>query len=91
MKISVKRMRKLILEYREVKEISDLAFLNLMTTPTLIADCLELALQFGMIMMFACAFPLAFAFAALVNSFAFVVFGLVYQYRFISYLHRMIF
>lgn len=30
-------------------------------------DCLELALQFGMIMMFACAFPLAFAFAALNN------------------------
>ncbi|KAK7859921.1 anoctamin-like protein [Quercus suber] len=31
------------------------------------ADCLELALQFGMIMMFACAFPLAFAFATLNN------------------------
>ncbi|XP_065617394.1 anoctamin-like protein At1g73020 isoform X2 [Quercus suber] len=30
-------------------------------------DCLELALQFGMIMMFACAFPLAFAFATLNN------------------------
>ncbi|KAG6575489.1 Anoctamin-like protein, partial [Cucurbita argyrosperma subsp. sororia] len=30
-------------------------------------DCLELALQFGMIMMFASAFPLAFAFAALNN------------------------
>ncbi|KAM7476033.1 hypothetical protein LguiB_023276 [Lonicera macranthoides] len=30
-------------------------------------DILELALQFGMIMMFACAFPLAFAFAALTN------------------------
>eukprot|EP00268_Persea_americana_P033171 TRINITY_DN32910_c0_g1_i6.p1 TRINITY_DN32910_c0_g1~~TRINITY_DN32910_c0_g1_i6.p1 ORF type:complete len:658 (+),score=93.98 TRINITY_DN32910_c0_g1_i6:296-2269(+) len=30
-------------------------------------DFLELALQFGMIMMFACAFPLAFAFAALNN------------------------
>ncbi|KAF5461694.1 hypothetical protein F2P56_017769 [Juglans regia] len=28
-------------------------------------DFLELALQFGMIMMFACAFPLAFAFATL--------------------------
>ena len=34
----------------------------------LTADFLELALQFGMIMMFACAFPLAFAFAALVNN-----------------------
>ena len=43
--------------------------LNLTPTPTLNADCLELALQFGMIMMFASAFPLAFAFAALVNSF----------------------
>ncbi|GFZ04235.1 hypothetical protein Acr_16g0008590 [Actinidia rufa] len=32
-------------------------------------DFLELALQFGMIMMFACAFPLAFVFAAL-NNFA---------------------
>ena len=42
--------------------------LSLMATPILNADCLELALQFGMIMMFACAFPLAFAFAALVNS-----------------------
>lgn len=31
-----------------------------------IADFLELALQFGMIMMFACAFPLIFCFAALV-------------------------
>lgn len=31
------------------------------------ADFLELALQFGMIMMFACAFPPAFAFAALVT------------------------
>ncbi|XP_026447408.1 anoctamin-like protein Os01g0706700 isoform X2 [Papaver somniferum] len=30
-------------------------------------DFLELALQFGMIMMFACAFPLAFSFAALNN------------------------
>ncbi|XP_031385503.1 anoctamin-like protein At1g73020 isoform X2 [Punica granatum] len=30
-------------------------------------DLLELTLQFGMIMMFACAFPLAFAFAALNN------------------------
>lgn len=30
-------------------------------------DFLELTLQFGMIMMFACAFPLAFAFAALNN------------------------
>ncbi|MBA0748936.1 hypothetical protein Gogos_002910 [Gossypium gossypioides] len=30
-------------------------------------DFLELALQFGMIMMFACAFPLAFAFSALNN------------------------
>ncbi|KAK2983843.1 hypothetical protein RJ640_008519 [Escallonia rubra] len=30
-------------------------------------DFLELALQFGMIMMFACAFPLAFVFAALNN------------------------
>ncbi|KAF5466485.1 hypothetical protein F2P56_016405 [Juglans regia] len=30
-------------------------------------DFLELALQFGMIMMFACAFPLTFAFAALNN------------------------
>lgn len=30
-------------------------------------DFLELALQFGMIMMFACAFPLAFAFAAVNN------------------------
>ncbi|KAG2728877.1 hypothetical protein I3760_01G224200 [Carya illinoinensis] len=30
-------------------------------------DFLELALQFGMIMMFACAFPLSFAFAALNN------------------------
>ncbi|XP_077254236.1 anoctamin-like protein isoform X2 [Tasmannia lanceolata] len=30
-------------------------------------DFLELALQFGMIMMFACAFPLVFAFAALNN------------------------
>lgn len=30
-------------------------------------DFLELALQFGMVMMFACAFPLAFAFAALNN------------------------
>ncbi|KAK8594941.1 hypothetical protein V6N13_015851 [Hibiscus sabdariffa] len=30
-------------------------------------DFLELALQFGMIMMFACAFPLAFAFSALSN------------------------
>lgn len=30
-------------------------------------DFLELALQFGMIMMFACVFPLAFAFAALNN------------------------
>ncbi|CAI9114269.1 OLC1v1014951C3 [Oldenlandia corymbosa var. corymbosa] len=30
-------------------------------------DFLELALQFGMIMMFACAFPLAFTFAALNN------------------------
>ncbi|KAI4331262.1 hypothetical protein MLD38_029464 [Melastoma candidum] len=30
-------------------------------------DFLELALQFGMIMMFACAYPLAFAFAALNN------------------------
>ncbi|KAJ4717952.1 Anoctamin [Melia azedarach] len=30
-------------------------------------DILELALQFGMIMMFACAFPLAFAFAAVNN------------------------
>ncbi|XP_058068240.1 anoctamin-like protein Os01g0706700 isoform X2 [Magnolia sinica] len=30
-------------------------------------DFLELALQFGMIMMFACAFPLAFAFAVLNN------------------------
>ncbi|OMO70883.1 Anoctamin/TMEM 16 [Corchorus capsularis] len=30
-------------------------------------DFLELALQFGMIMMFACAFPLAFAFCALNN------------------------
>lgn len=29
-------------------------------------DFLELALQFGMIMMFACAFPLLFCFAALV-------------------------
>jgi anoctamin-10 len=29
-------------------------------------DFLELALQFGMIMMFACAFPLIFCFAALV-------------------------
>ena len=32
------------------------------------ADWLELALQFGMIMMFACAFPLAFAFATLVYN-----------------------
>lgn len=32
------------------------------------ADFLELALQFGMIMMFACAFPLLFCFAALVNT-----------------------
>ncbi|XP_037495449.1 anoctamin-like protein At1g73020 isoform X1 [Jatropha curcas] len=32
-------------------------------------DFLQLTLQFGMIMMFACAFPLAFAFAA-VNTFA---------------------
>ena len=31
-------------------------------------DCLELALQFGMIMMFDCAFPLAFAFAILVYN-----------------------
>ncbi|KAK9099185.1 hypothetical protein Syun_026230 [Stephania yunnanensis] len=31
-------------------------------------DFLELALQFGMIMMFACAFPLAFCFAALNNA-----------------------
>ncbi|XVF86771.1 hypothetical protein PTKIN_Ptkin18bG0069600 [Pterospermum kingtungense] len=31
-------------------------------------DFLELALQFGMIMMFACAFPLAFAFSALVYN-----------------------
>ena len=31
-----------------------------------VADFLELALQFGMIMMFACAFPLIFCFAALV-------------------------
>jgi anoctamin-10 len=30
-------------------------------------DSLELALQFGMIMMFACAFPLAFALAAVSN------------------------
>ncbi|KAG6395749.1 hypothetical protein SASPL_141873 [Salvia splendens] len=30
-------------------------------------DFLELVLQFGMIMMFACAFPLAFAFAAMTN------------------------
>lgn len=30
-------------------------------------DCLELALQFGLIMMFACAFPLTFAFAFLNN------------------------
>lgn len=41
---------------------------------TLTADFLELALQFGMIMMFACAFPLAFSFAALVNN------SLVYSY-----------
>lgn len=34
-----------------------------------LADFLELALQFGMIMMFACAFPLAFAFTALVCLF----------------------
>ena len=35
------------------------------------ADFLELALQFGMIMMFACAFPLAFAFSAVVyNAFS---------------------
>uniref|UniRef100_A0A453F9H5 Anoctamin transmembrane domain-containing protein n=1 Tax=Aegilops tauschii subsp. strangulata TaxID=200361 RepID=A0A453F9H5_AEGTS len=33
-----------------------------------IADFLELALQFGMIMMFACAFPLIFCFAALNNA-----------------------
>lgn len=33
------------------------------------ADLLELTLQFGMIMMFACAFPLAFSFAALVYIF----------------------
>lgn len=32
----------------------------------LVADFLELALQFGMILMFACAFPPAFAFAAVV-------------------------
>ena len=32
----------------------------------MIADFLELALQFGMILMFACAFPPAFAFAAVV-------------------------
>ncbi|KAJ0076261.1 hypothetical protein Patl1_33373 [Pistacia atlantica] len=32
-------------------------------------DFLELALQFGMIMMFACAFPLAFAFSAVVYIF----------------------
>ncbi|KAF5461693.1 hypothetical protein F2P56_017770 [Juglans regia] len=31
-------------------------------------DFLELALQFGMIMMFACAFPLAFAFATLFHA-----------------------
>jgi len=31
-----------------------------------IADFLELTLQFGMIMMFACAFPLIFCFAAVV-------------------------
>jgi hypothetical protein len=31
-----------------------------------VVDFLELALQFGMIMMFACAFPLIFCFAALV-------------------------
>lgn len=36
------------------------------------ADFLELALQFGMIMMFACAFPLVFCFATLVRSFWFL-------------------
>ena len=34
-----------------------------------ITDFLELTLQFGMIMMFACAFPLIFCFAALVCGF----------------------
>lgn len=32
------------------------------------ADLLEVALQFGMVMMFGCAFPPAFVFAALVSS-----------------------
>lgn len=44
----------------------------LLTQIKLTADFLELALQFGMIMMFACAFPLAFPFAALVNNFSIV-------------------
>ena len=32
------------------------------------ADFLELTLQFGMIMMFACAFPLTFLFAVVVSG-----------------------
>uniref|UniRef100_A0A9I9DVC9 Anoctamin transmembrane domain-containing protein n=1 Tax=Cucumis melo TaxID=3656 RepID=A0A9I9DVC9_CUCME len=55
-------------KYKVRSSVTVSSFLSLMTTPILNADCLELALQFGMIMMFACAFPLAFAFAALVNS-----------------------
>ena len=43
------------------------SFLQLMIFPKSPADFLELALQFGMIMMFACAFPLAFVFATLVG------------------------
>ncbi|KAJ4823684.1 hypothetical protein Tsubulata_027685 [Turnera subulata] len=50
-------------KYRAVR-----SFMNPLPAEKNLADYLALALQFGMIMMFACAFPLAFAFAA-VNSF----------------------